>query len=211
MTNQNGKTETSPLMADVDQGGHFRGQSVDRMEMEKTTHNDPVAKNAESMSQLRGSTLMLKNIVVSHSQANLTGSLRRIIEAHKQGQEQQRNSAFAKAYQANRHKAVLFLDKVKTNFFEDARSLAEGTIPQSVVLATIIGIVCGIACWLYYKVLFFFLEYIWTTIPENYIEGNWLEEKHWLYIPLATSILCSLVGLTVVFMGEPGDLPYTIS
>jgi len=89
--------------------------------------------------------------------------------------------------------------------------LAEGTIPQSVVLAIVIGIVCGIACYLYYSVLFFGLEYLWTTLPEEYVIPNWSPEYYWAWIPLVCSVMCTLVGLTVVYMGEPGDLPYTIS
>ena len=105
---------------------------------------------------------------------------------------------------------MLYLEKVKTNFFQDAKSLAEGTIPQSIVLAVAIGIVCGIACWLYYSVLFFFLEFLWTTLPEKLVIDKWDEDKYWLWIPLVSSVMVTCVGLTVVFMGEPGDLPYTI-
>ena len=105
----------------------------------------------------------------------------------------------------------VYLKKIKKNFFEDAKSLAEGTIPQSVVLAIIIGIVCGIACYLYYSVLFFGLEYLWHTLPETYVVPNWDPSLHWLWIPLVCFTMCTLVGLTVVYMGEPGDLPYTIS
>jgi len=109
--------------------------------------------------------------------------------------------------------STLYLKKIKTNFFADAKSLAEGTIPQSVVLAVVIGIVCGIACYIYYSVLFFGLEYLWTTIPEEYIipSESWSPKYYWLWIPLVQIVMSSCVGLTVVYMGEPGDLPYTIS
>jgi hypothetical protein len=40
--------------------------------------------------------------------------------------------------------------------------------------------------------------------------GNWSEECYWLWIPLVSFTMITCVGLTVVFMGEPGDLPYTI-
>ena len=106
---------------------------------------------------------------------------------------------------------TLYLQKIKVNFFEDAKSLAEGTIPQSIVLAIIIGIVCGIACYLYYTVLFYFLDYLWETLPEKYVVGVWPEHLHWLWIPLVSFSMVTLVGLTVIYMGEPGDLPYTIS
>lgn len=109
--------------------------------------------------------------------------------------------------------STLYLRKIKTNFFADAKSLAEGTIPQSVVLAIVIGIVCGIACYMYYSVLFFGLEYLWTVLPEEYIipSDKWSEKYYWLWIPLVNVVMSLCVGLTVVYMGEPGDLPYTIS
>lgn len=40
--------------------------------------------------------------------------------------------------------------------------------------------------------------------------GNWDESYYWLWIPLVSFTMITFVGLTVVFMGEPGDLPYTI-
>jgi hypothetical protein len=113
-------------------------------------------------------------------------------------------------YNKQRDNATLFLEKVKHSFFEDSKSLAAGTIPQSVVVATVIGVVCGVACWIYYTILFFFLEYLWKTLPEQVVEGKWPEELHWLWIPLVSFVMITCVGLTVVYMGEPGDLPYTI-
>ena len=109
--------------------------------------------------------------------------------------------------------STLYLKKIKTSFFDDAKSLAEGTIPQSIVLATVIGIVCGVACYVYYSILFYCLDFIWNVIPEEYIipSEHWSPEYYWLWIPLVCSSMSTLVGLTVVYMGEPGDLPYTIS
>jgi hypothetical protein len=113
-------------------------------------------------------------------------------------------------YNKQRDNAILYLEKVKHSFFEDAKSLAAGTIPQSIVVASVIGIVCGIACWIYYTILNFFLEYLWKTLPEKIVVGVWREDLYWLWIPLVSFVMISLVGLTVVYMGEPGDLPYTI-
>jgi len=107
--------------------------------------------------------------------------------------------------------STLYLKKIKTSFFDDAKSLAEGTIPQSIVLAVVIGIVCGVACYLYYSVLYFGLDYIWNVIPEEYIVEHWDQKYHWMWIPLVCFPMVTFVGLTVVYMGEPGDLPYTIS
>ena len=105
--------------------------------------------------------------------------------------------------------------RVNVSFLQDARSLAEGTIPQSIVLSLIIGIVCGLVAYLYYTCLFFLLDYCWKTIPELYVVNNnssiWQEEYYWLYAPLMSLMLAILVGCTVILLGEPGDLPFTIS
>lgn len=114
-------------------------------------------------------------------------------------------------YKSHKNTSTLYLKKIKTSFFHDAKSLAEGTIPQSMVLAVIIGIVCGVACYLYYSVLYFGLDYIWNVLPEEYVVKHWAPENFWMWIPLMCFPLVTLVGLTVVYMGEPGDLPYTIS
>jgi H+/Cl- antiporter ClcA len=108
-------------------------------------------------------------------------------------------------------RAGALVGKSSLMVFDDARNLATGTIPQSIVLAISIGTVCGIACWLYYTALEFLLEFIWKTLPERFVEGHWKEEHYWLWIPTVCFTMFILVGLTVVFMGEPGDLPYTIS
>lgn len=108
---------------------------------------------------------------------------------------------------------TLYLKKIKNSFFDDAKSLAEGTIPQSIVLATVIGVVCGIACYVYYSVLYFGLDYLWNVLPEEKIVPSeyWKPEYYWLWYPLVSFVMVTCVGLTVVYMGEPGDLPYTIS
>lgn len=103
------------------------------------------------------------------------------------------------------------VQKINQGFFLDAQKLAEGTIPQSIVLSFIIGIVCGIASYLYYTCLFAMLEFVWKTVPETYVATTWPSNYHWLYTPLVTFVFAILVGLTVVILGEPGDLPFTIS
>ena len=195
--------------------GKFAGEAPDVTEMRKTTHNDPAVRNVD-MGHLYGSTRMLRNSVIQHSHG-LTGSIRRITDAmggDGTGGDLSRSSSFASAARMidQRQKAtIVFLEKVKENFFEDAKSLTAGTIPQSVVLAIVIGCCCGTASWLYYAVLEFGLELFWETLPEKYFAPNVAEEYHWLWIPIVSSIMLTFVGLTVVIMGEPGDLPYTIS
>jgi hypothetical protein len=139
----------------------------------------------------------------------------RISSSHRESVDGSNNQwNLEKLYKSNISKpSTLYLKKIKISFFDDAKSLAEGTIPQSIVLAIVIGIVCGVACYLYYSILFFLLDYIWNVIPEEYIipSEHWSPEYYWLWIPLVCFSMSTLVGLTVVYMGEPGDLPYTIS
>jgi H+/Cl- antiporter ClcA len=188
-------------------------------EMQKTCHNDPILmmQDMQDVHKLHGSTLILRNSISQerHSSASLRG----VTEEHDQHPPAQPTrraslvSTVSTVYHHQQESTVLFLEKIKSSFFEDAKSLAAGTIPQSVVLAVVIGTVCGIACWLYYTALNFFLKLIWETIPEQFIQGShwWPEEYYWLWIPLVSFTMVTLVGLTVVYLGEPGDLPYTIS
>lgn len=98
------------------------------------------------------------------------------------------------------------LHKTRLSFWEDATNFTEGSIPQSIVIALCIGTVCGVAAFLYYSILFAALEFIWHTLPELYIIGKWSENLYVLWIPIVGFTMALLTGLTVVFLGEPGDL-----
>ena len=195
------KTEQSPLLPTSTAGngsGHngltTNGDSPETTQIKRTTHNDPTIKDvSEDMGKLYGSTLMMKN------------AREREKAAHEHAHQ---HSDF---YNEQAEHAAQFLKKVRGNFFEDARSMAEGTIPQSVAIASVVGVVCGIAAFFYYKILFFLLEFLWTTLPEKYVVGNWSEDHYWMWIPLVSFTMLILTGLAVVVLGEPGDLPYTIS
>lgn len=100
--------------------------------------------------------------------------------------------------------------KTRGSFWEDARTFQEGTIPQSVVLAVAIGIVCGVAAYVYYFVLELLLDVVWKTLPEKFVIDMWPESAYFWWIPLAGFTMCLGVGLTVMYLGDPGDLPYTI-
>lgn len=102
------------------------------------------------------------------------------------------------------------LTKTHGSFFEDAASFREGTIPQSVVLAIVIGIVCGIAAFIYYWILELLLEFVWKTLPEKLVIDVWPQSTYFWWIPIAGFTMCIGVGLTVMLLGDPGDLPYTI-
>jgi H+/Cl- antiporter ClcA len=107
-------------------------------------------------------------------------------------------------------KARLVLIKTQESFWKDAYNFAPGSIPHSMVLALTIGTVCGIAAYIYYAALEWSLEFLWTTLPNQVVVGHWPEHLHFLWIPLIGFPMAACLGLTVVYMGEPGDLPYTV-
>jgi len=104
-----------------------------------------------------------------------------------------------------------FWQKTRGSFFEDAKNFQEGTIPQSIIVALVIGVVCGVSSYVYYQILFSALDYFWHTLPESiFIGSNWSEKTHVLWIPIIGFIMAIATGLSVKYIGEPGDLAYTI-
>jgi len=102
------------------------------------------------------------------------------------------------------------LRKTQSSFWEDAREFREGSVPQSIVVALAVGVVCGVAAFIYYQILFFLLDYLWHVLPQKYVVGVWPENLEVLWIALIGFLMAVLVGLSVQVMGEPGDLAYTI-
>ena len=80
------------------------------------------------------------------------------------------------------------------SFLEDLANFAEGTVPQSFVMALAIGVTCGVAAWIYYKILFGLLEFIWHYIPHHYIEGVWPEALYSLWIPIVGFSMAVCLG-----------------
>jgi len=97
-----------------------------------------------------------------------------------------------------------------SSFFDDAINMRSGTVPHSILVALVCGVVCGVAAFCYYICLWNLLEFFWKYLPEKYVEANWSESHYVLWIPLVGFTMAILAGATVVFMGEPGDLAYTI-
>lgn len=100
--------------------------------------------------------------------------------------------------------------KTQTSLYEDTRTFAEGSIPHSIAIGTIVGVICGVAAYLYYAVLFWVLKFVWTDLPQMVVVDKWPEWAYFLWIPLVGFTMAIGVGITVIYMGEPGDLPYTI-
>lgn len=95
-------------------------------------------------------------------------------------------------------------------FLEDIKDAQNGTVPISVLIASTVGVFCGVSCFLYYKVLKFGFKTFWTTLPVNYFAPYVPEQWHWLWIPTVVMVLSLGVGLSIQLMGDPGDLKYTI-
>ena len=93
---------------------------------------------------------------------------------------------------------------------EDARTFAEGSIPHSLAIGTVIGVVGGLAAYMYYAVLFWALDFVWKVLPNALIVDKWPEWSYPFWIPIVGVTMAIGVGLTVKYMGEPGDLPYTV-
>eukprot|EP00977_Amphora_coffeiformis_P000391 scaffold108_cov162-Amphora_coffeaeformis.AAC.2 len=89
--------------------------------------------------------------------------------------------------------------------------LSPGSIQQSIVVATAIAVVNGVACWVYYTLLETCLELFWHTLPKMMGATEWPESFQWMWIPFISVLFCALNGFTVVLLGEPGDMPFTIS
>jgi H+/Cl- antiporter ClcA len=96
------------------------------------------------------------------------------------------------------------------SFWDDCLNFREGSFPHSLVIASAIGIICGVSAYVYYEILDFLLDYIWKKIPEIYIENYWPTWAFPLYIPLVCYTMAIMVGISVKFLGDPGDLNYVI-
>ena len=103
-----------------------------------------------------------------------------------------------------------FVLKTQKSFYHDAVNFAEGSIPQSIIMAFCIGCVCGVVAYLYYLVLDSLLDLIWKEMPTKFVIGTWPEHLYFLWIPLTSVTLSICCGLSIYYLGEPGDLAYTI-
>ena len=153
--------------------------------------------------KLQGSTMMLEQYKNQHSTSSLTSSSLRLVE-----QNSPRHSTHSPMPQPFRRVSERMMSHVHKTFFQDAQSLAEGTIPQSIVVGTIIGVLCGIAAFIYFTIQGFLLEFLWKDLPVQLGVDQW--EHSWLWIPIVGWTMAVGVGLSVVFLGEPGDLAFAV-
>lgn len=97
-------------------------------------------------------------------------------------------------------------------FLSDISDIHSATVPVSLFIAVIIGVLCGISAFLYYTLLEFLLDLLWHTIPETLTTTfpNWPASLYWIWIPIMGMICAVLVGLAIIVLGFPGDLAYTV-
>lgn len=97
-----------------------------------------------------------------------------------------------------------------TTFLEDCRHMTPGSVPHSVLVGVSIGLFCGLVAYVYYFILEALLEFFWRTLPDQIIVPYLPSSLHWIWIPALGWIMALGVGLSVRFIGEPGDLSYTV-
>jgi hypothetical protein len=116
-------------------------------------------------------------------------------------------------------------EQVPTHARHQYSVLGPGTIPHSVLVATTIGIACGVSAYLYNFALQWLLVTVWKTWPRlvllsstrtvtttttndefDMIVPSWTI----LWIPTVAVVLSIGLGWTVQYVGEPGDLASTI-
>ena len=96
-------------------------------------------------------------------------------------------------------------------FLQDISDPQNGTVPITVLIATVIGMACGVSCFLYYKVLKFGFWLFWDAMPKAiYVNSEVNERLYWTWIPLVVMSLSVAVGVSIYVMGDPGDLKYTV-
>ena len=100
--------------------------------------------------------------------------------------------------------------RAQKSYYKDLKDFSEGSIPQSIVIATCIGCVCGAVAFLYYTILDALLDLIWKELPKRFVIDQWPEHLYVLWVPLVVITLSVCCGLSIYFLGEPGDIAYTI-
>ncbi|PIG93210.1 chloride channel protein [Gloeocapsopsis sp. IPPAS B-1203] len=91
-----------------------------------------------------------------------------------------------------------------------SRSHDELSYQQLILLAAIIGIAGGLVATVYYYTLEVSIDVVWQSIPE-FLKSNFASEflaKNYVWI--ATTVGGLLVGLTLYFMGLPGEVAFVV-
>ena len=81
---------------------------------------------------------------------------------------------------------------------------------QLILCSALIGIAGGLAATAYYYLLEAFLHLVWHTLPKFLLPYLPASISSWNYVWLATTIGGFLVGLTLYFMGLPGEVAFVV-
>jgi hypothetical protein len=84
-----------------------------------------------------------------------------------------------------------------------------GSIPHSMGVGAIIGVACGMGAYLYYVALEWLLETAWQTLPDR-LWGSDSYVPAVLWIPLVAFVMATGVGWVTMYVGDPGNLAYTV-
>jgi H+/Cl- antiporter ClcA len=86
------------------------------------------------------------------------------------------------------------------------------SLGRSVIIALCVATASAIGAVIYYKLLEFLLHFLWHSLPQKIVvDTPWVPEwAYALWIPFISYSMATLLGLSVVYIGEPGDLAYTI-
>lgn len=93
---------------------------------------------------------------------------------------------------------------------DDIKDPLNGTVPITIVISATIGVLCGVAAYLYYNILEFLLDFVWKELPKRVFVPFVKESLYWTWIPIVGMTCAVMVGLSIVLLGEPGDLKYTV-
>ncbi len=88
--------------------------------------------------------------------------------------------------------------------------IRELTYQQTMLCSAVIGIAGGLVATAYYYVLEALLHLVWHTLPD-FLVSHWPSGlPAWNYVWIATTIGGLLVGLTLYFMGLPGEVSMVV-
>ena len=184
-----------------------------------TVHNDPDVEKVQTSDVLRGSTRMLEMYLqqLETQGSRRQGHRRRMSDPGVLPEGIDRNSSGSNLLGpdilASIGSSTRSIGRIMFEHLDPTRTwhdLTPGSIQQSIVVATVVAVVNGLACFVYYSLLEASLEFFWHTLPE-WMATTWTESKQWIWIPCVSVLFCILTGLTVILMGEPGDMAFTIS
>jgi len=107
-------------------------------------------------------------------------------------------------------RTIRVLRRTPVDFWEDARKFKDGSVPHSIVVACVLSIACGLASVIYFKLLYGGLNFFWHILPEMIVVDKWPEWAYIFWMPLCAFVFGSLVWATMVYIGDPGDLPIAV-